>query len=180
MRCIRTLIAGGVLALSCAAAGAQGVTKIPGSLDAALIPNYKLIHPGLAAAGQPSPEALGKLKEYGFRTVINLRTAEEGAPAEAEAVKPLGLAYLWVPITPDSFSLKDVAAVGAVLGDTGAGPVLLHCASSNRVGGVLAVLAVQEGKSLEEALSAGRAAGLKSPEMIEAVRRVAAQVPARP
>ena len=89
----------------------------------------------------------------------------------------MGLTYLWVPITPASFSLKDVQAVGQVLSDPAAGPVLLHCASSNRVGGVVAVLAAQKGAGLAEAVEQGKAAGLKSAEMIDAVRRVAGELP---
>jgi hypothetical protein len=50
--------------------------------------------------------------------------------------------------------------------------VLLHCASSNRVGGAWAVIQARKGMSLEEAESAGRAAGLHSPQMEAAVRRV--------
>jgi hypothetical protein len=51
--------------------------------------------------------------------------------------------------------------------------VLLHCASSNRVGGVLAVMAHRKGKPLDDAIAEGQQAGLKSPAMIDAVRRVA-------
>ena len=50
--------------------------------------------------------------------------------------------------------------------------MLLHCASSNRVGGAWAVIQARKGKSLEEAEAAGRAAGLHSPQMEAAVRRV--------
>jgi hypothetical protein len=59
-----------------------------------------------------------------------------------------------------------------VLDDPSAGPVLLHCASSNRVGGVWAVIQARKGKALDEALAAGREAGLHNPQMEAAVRRV--------
>ena len=52
--------------------------------------------------------------------------------------------------------------------------MLLHCASSNRVGGVLAVLEAKAGKPLDEAIAAGQKAGLKSGPMTEAVKRVLA------
>ncbi len=77
-----------------------------------------------------------------------------------------------VPVTADSFRLEDALAVKAVLDDPSAGPVLVHCASSNRVGGVLAVIASRRGRSLDEAIADGRAAGLHSPVMENAVRRV--------
>lgn len=146
--------------------------EVPEAVDAAEIPAYRLLRPDLAAAGQPSPRALARLGEMGFRTVVNLRTEREGASAEAPVVEAQGLRYVWIPITPDAFSLADVEAVQKVLADPSAGPVLLHCASSNRVGGVWSVLQSKDGKSLDEALAAGRAAGLHSPQMEAAVRRV--------
>jgi uncharacterized protein (TIGR01244 family) len=144
----------------------------PETIDPAEIPAYRLLRPGLAAAGQPSPQALARLGEMGFRTVINLRTEKEGASAEAPVVEAQGLRYVWIPVTPDSFSMADVEAVQKVLVDPSAGPVLLHCASSNRVGAVWSVLQSKDGKGLDEALAAGRAAGLHSPALEAAVRRV--------
>jgi uncharacterized protein (TIGR01244 family) len=149
-----------------------GAGELPQTVDAARIPAYQLVSPALAAAGQPSPEALASLKEMGFRTVVNLRPPAEGPSDEKAVVEAEGLRYVNVPVMPDTFRLDDVLAVQAVLDDPSAGPVLLHCASSNRVGGVVAVLASRRGKALEEALAAGKAAGLKSPVMENAVRRV--------
>ena len=83
-----------------------------------------------------------------------------------------------MPITAASFRLEHALAVGRVLDDASAGPVLLHCASSVRVGGVLAVLEAKSGKPIEEALDAGREAGLRGDAMVEAVRRVLGQPPA--
>ncbi len=152
--------------------------EIPASVDATLIPAYRVIEPGLAAAGQPSPEALAKLKEMGFRTVVNLRTEQEGAAEERPVVEGEGLRYVSVPISPATFSLADVEAVEKVLADQAARPVLLHCASSNRVGAVWAVIQGRKGKSLAEAEAAGAEAGMR-PSMQEAVRRVlGATVPA--
>ncbi len=117
----------------------------------------------------------------GFRTVVNLRTEKEGAAEERAVVEAQGLRYVSVPMTADTFSLADVEAVEKVLDDPSAGPVLLHCASSNRVGATWAVIQARKGKSLEEAEAAGREAGLHSPQMEAAVRRVlGAPAPARP
>ena len=59
----------------------------------------------------PRPEALARLGEMGFRTVVNLRTEKEGAAEERAVVEAQGLRYVWVPVTADSFSLADVEAV---------------------------------------------------------------------
>jgi len=151
--------------------------RLPEAVDPASIPDYRLLHPGLATAGQPAPQVLAKLEDMGFRTVVNLRTDKEGGAEERAVVESQGLRYVWVPITPDSFSLADVEAVEKVLRDPSSGPVLLHCASSNRVGAVWAVIQAREGKPLDEALAAGREAGLRSPQLEAAVRRMLGSPP---
>ena len=145
---------------------------IPGTVDPTEIPAYRLLRVDLAAAGQPLAGALARLGAMGFRTVVNLRTEGEGATAERAVVEAQGLRYVSIPITLGSFSRADAEAVERVLDDPSAGPVLLHCATSNRVGGVWAVIQATKGKSVEEALDAGRSAGLHSPQVEAAVRRV--------
>ena len=145
---------------------------VPQSVEPAAIPAYRLILPGMAVAGQPTPEALRALGEMGFRTVVNLRSEKEGPADEQALVEALGLRYVSIPVTVDSFSLGDVLALEKILDDPAASPVLVHCASSNRVGAAWAVIQARKGKSLEEAEAAGRAAGLQSPQMEAAVRRV--------
>lgn len=165
MRCAIVLAA----CLSAVAVHAQ----VPDAMEPARIPNYKVIAPGIVAAGQPAPEVLKALGALGFKTVLDLRTPGEGGPAnERELVESQGLRYVSVPVTAKSFSLADVEAVEKVVGDPAAGPVLFHCASANRVGAAWAAVLARRGMSLDEALAAGRAAGLRSPAMEEAVRRV--------
>lgn len=170
------------MALVCAATlvGAGIATaQVPETAEG--IPNYKVVGPGLATAGQPSPEALQKLKEQGFKTVINLRTEAEGGGTgpEKAAVEAQGLRYVGVPISSASFSIEDVQAVAKVLDDVKTAPVLLHCASANRVGAVWAVMQVQKGRSLEQAEAEGREIGLSGAAMIEAMKRVAGQAAAQ-
>ena len=166
------LFAGLSLALA-RTAGAQ----IPESMDPADIAKYRVVRPGLATGGKPSPEALDRLKALGFKTVVDLRTEVEGTATEKQALEAQGLRYVSVPITAATFSAADVAAVANVINDPAAGPVLLHCASANRVGAVWAVLQVQQGRSLEEAQAAGQEIGLSSAAMVEAMRRVATSPP---
>jgi uncharacterized protein (TIGR01244 family) len=151
---------------------APALAGVPETMEATRIPAYRLIRPGLAAAGQPSPETLAQLGALGFRTVVNLRTEREGAAEEKAVVESQGLRYVWVPVTPDTFSLADVEAVERVLDDAAAAPILLHCASANRVGAVWAVVQARKGNVLDEALAAGREAGLHNPQMEAIVRRV--------
>ena len=148
----------------------------PQMVAPALIPGYVVVRPGVASAGQPSAEGLRQLKALGFKTVVNLRTPSEGAPPEEEEiVRGQGLGYVSVPITAASVTSKDLETIQAVLDDPVAEPVLLHCASGNRTGGIWAAVLARKGRSREEAETEGRKAGLKSPEMVEAFRRLAAE-----
>jgi uncharacterized protein (TIGR01244 family) len=171
------LVVLGLVALLPPAAALAGV---PPSVDPALIPNYHPLSAEVAAAGQPAPAAIAQLKALGFRTVVNLRTESEGPAEERAAVEAQGLRYVNVPITAESFSAADADAVQKVLDDASAAPVLLHCASSNRVGGVWAVIQARKGRTLEEAEAAGQAAGLHSAPMMDAVRRVLAAPAPKP
>ena len=141
---------------------------VPQSLPESEIPAYRLQAPGLATAGQPTPAALARLKEMGFKTVVNLRTEQEGAGEERAVVEAQGLRYVHVPVTADTLSMADAEAVQKILDDPTAAPVLLHCASSNRVGGVYALVQSRKGLAAEQALAAGAPAGLKSPAMVAA------------
>jgi uncharacterized protein (TIGR01244 family) len=145
---------------------------IPETMAPAAVPGYRRLRPELATAGQPSPEALARLKAQGFRTVINLRGESEGAREEEKAIIAHGLRYVWIPVSPDTFSLEDVAKVKAVLDDRAAAPVLLHCSSANRVGAVWMAMRVREGIPLEQAEKEGSDIGLTSAPMRAAVRRV--------
>ena len=128
-------------------------------------------------AGQPDAESFGRLaREEGVRTVVNLRHADELSGLsfdEPTTVESLGLEYVSIPVAPASFSAEDVDRFAEVVRRTD-GPVLLHCASSNRVGGMWASYLVRhEGIDVENAIAIGKKAGLRSTGMIEAVRRVA-------
>jgi uncharacterized protein (TIGR01244 family) len=159
------------------AAAAVGLAQAPETVEG--IAHYKRLSAGLAAAGRPSAEAVSRLKALGFKTVIDLRTEAEGTAEEKAAVESQGLRYVSVPVTPATFSLDDAKAVARLLDDPEAGPVLLHCAASNRVGGIIGVVQALKGKSLAEAEAAGREAGLTSAAMVEAMRRVAAEAGAK-
>jgi uncharacterized protein (TIGR01244 family) len=147
---------------------------IPETLKPGEALNYRKASASLATAGKPSAETLAKLKKLGFRTAIDLRQPAEGVEAARKAVEEQGLTFMSVPISPETFRADDAKKVAAVLDDAKAAPVLLYCASSNRVGGVIAVVEGLRGKPHDEALAEGRKAGLKSAPMIDAVERVLA------
>jgi uncharacterized protein (TIGR01244 family) len=151
---------------------------IPDSVDGALIANYVVAGPGVAGAGQPSSAGLARLKELGFRTVVNLRVEGEGGYVDEKAIlEAQGLRYVHVPLTATTLSEADIQAVRAVLDDAAARPVLIHCTSASRVGAVWAVIQRRQGKTVDEAEAEGRRVGMKGSAMTSAVRRLLEAAP---
>jgi uncharacterized protein (TIGR01244 family) len=162
-----------VFSLVLAGMALTAAAQVPERVGPGSIPNYRVLTPGIATAGQPTLEGLRSLKEKGFKTVINLQTeSEPGVREEETAVKAQGLNYVWVPLTAATLSQEKVDEVRRALEDPSSGPILLHCASANRAGAVWTVIEAQRGKSYKEALAAGKAIGLTSPPLIEAVDKL--------
>jgi len=120
---------------------------------------------------QPTKEVLQQAADAGIKVVVNMRGADEDPGYdEPAAAAELGLTYLHLPIagaaglTPENVHLFD-----AFLKQVGDQPVLMHCASSNRVGAMHALHASQYGgMDPEAAIEYGKAHGMTSLE--EAVR----------
>lgn len=152
------------------AAGREIVAAPPVAVEepaaAELLPDGRRLDGGLLVGGQPSLEQLERLRDLGYRTVVNLRTEAEGGPSPEE-VEALGLVYLRLPVD----GARDVGeekarTLDVVLGQV-EGPVVLHCGSGNRVGALLALRALHvDGASPEEALEIGLAAGLAGLEPV--------------
>ncbi len=120
----------------------------------------------VATAGQPSPEQLRDARARGFKRIVNLRPHSEPIGYdEAALAAELGLDYVNIPIAgPGDLTPEKARVLNSALQGAG-GPVLVHCASSNRVGALLALRAQQlHGQTAEEALAIGRAGGLKAME----------------
>jgi uncharacterized protein (TIGR01244 family) len=107
--------------------------------------------------GEPGLEDLARLRDDGFRSVVDLRTeAEEHhgpAPAEeGEEVRRLGLTYCHLPVPTGELDGTALASFDEALGRLPK-PVFVHCASGKRSGSfAMAHAAVREGLSGEEAL----------------------------
>jgi uncharacterized protein (TIGR01244 family) len=123
--------------------------------------------------GRPANEGFYAAAGAGVTVVVDLLPPAEQQDTEQATVERLGMRYVSIPITPATFSESDVERFAEVLGST-RGPVLVHCSSSNRSGGLWAAYLVRDrGFAIDDAIERGREAGLSRDSMVEAVRRVA-------
>ncbi len=137
------------------------------------MPEFHAYAPGLHAGGQPTPDDLARLRAIGVRSVINLRApGEDCAFDEAAEAARLQLAYDALPVGgADDLTPRAVERFGALLDAARArGDVLVHCASGNRVGALVALHAAARGAPPADALALGRAAGLAALEPVVAHR----------
>jgi len=123
---------------------------------------------GVTAAGQPDVAALQVFADSGYVAIVDMRGPEEdrGMDDEKGVVEGLGLEYVAFPIAgKDEISFDKARELDELI-QTYDGPVLLHCASSNRVGAMLALRHSLNGASDEEALEHGRNGGMTRLESV--------------
>lgn len=131
--------------------------------QSAELPNRHDVLDGITAAGQPSAAALEAAAKAGFKSVIDLRTlAEERGFDEQATVEGLGMSYVNLPVEGAAgVSYANAGALDKLLAELPK-PILVHCASSNRVGALLALRAKADGADSAAALELGIANGLGS------------------
>ncbi|MGP1664621.1 MAG: hypothetical protein ACTS5I_01640 [Rhodanobacter sp.] len=119
------------------------------------------------ASGRLQPSDIATLKNAGIRQVIDLSDDSETPNFdEAAAMHAAGIGYHNLPIHGAAdLTRKNLATFDHLLRNAGTQDTLVHCASSNRVGAMIALRAAQiHGQSTEAALAEGRRWGLKSLE----------------
>lgn len=122
---------------------------------------------GLYVSGQPGAGDWMRLPALGIGTVINLRPqAEMAGRDEGAEVRAAGLRYIEIPVAnAEAITRENARKLHEAIGSAKGSPVLVHCASANRAGGLLALAMVTEhGMPPEQALAFGRKAGMKSTE----------------
>lgn len=105
------------------------------------LPNVRYPLPGVCSGGRPSPEDFASAARQGTRTVINLCPPSEPCPYdEPTLVASLGMRYVNIPVAGAAgLTRENVEALDSALRESG--KTLLHCASGNRIGALLALKA---------------------------------------
>jgi uncharacterized protein (TIGR01244 family) len=150
------------------AAGGQNSAKLA-QIEQALkddIPKLLCVNDGIATSGQPTEGAFAKLAANGFKSVLNLRTANEGIDLarERELVEKAGLRYISIPVVSSDVKPEQVDEFIRAMKDSSAQPMLIHCGSANRVGALWMIYRVlSQGWDEDKALDEATRIGLTSP-----------------
>lgn len=143
-----------------------GCTTQAPTIELPAIANAVSPAPGVLSAGRLAPADIQRVRNAGVRQIIDLTPdAETPDFDEAAAARVAGIAYANLPLSgPSDLTPENVQAFDAMLRDAKR-PVLVHCASGNRVGAMAALRAAWvDGLSIEKAITIGKAWGLKGLE----------------
>lgn len=166
----RSTVMAAATALAILAGPAHGSARAQEPEDFGLV-GARRPEAGLLFGGQPTPSQLAAAGADGYR-VIDLRAASEdrGYDEAGEAARR-GISYTSIPVDAESLSRDETyeAFFAALEGER---PVLAHCASGNRVGGLYyAYLVAQRGLPREQALEQAKASGLRSDALAATIDR---------
>lgn len=159
-----------LLAVVAMSFGSAGSSVFAASSNSAEVPfgdkvtavfNYNRTRPGIATAGIIKPGGVGEVKRLGFRTVLDLRTAREGTAKEKVEVSAAGLSYINIEISRAKPTPQQIERFSSIVENPANFPLLVHCASANRVGALWTLYRVSKGISFAEAVIEGRTIGLR-------------------
>jgi uncharacterized protein (TIGR01244 family) len=159
----RPALVAGALALGLGLGVGHTVTTAQDEAPAG-VRNYTRVDATVACAGATPAEAMPALKELGFASVINFRTAEEeGANIDGSraAAMAAGLNYIHIPFRAPSDETTE--AFLTAIADNANQPAYIHCASANRVGAMWFIKRVkQDGWAQDRAMTEAETIGLRS------------------
>lgn len=149
-----------IAAMGIAACTDTEITTTPVEVDG--INNSVLVTGDMLIGGQPTREALMKLADEGYTTVITARGDGEISWDEKAFVDSLGMRYVSIPMPGPDYAITDqhIEEFDEVI-RTSDGPILFHCGSGNRAAGLWGVwLAEKKGLSPAAALELAEKAGM--------------------
>jgi uncharacterized protein (TIGR01244 family) len=172
--CLYVLLA--VAAVACGRSMQHGPSVVAAPVPDGAQFNNLFQDEGMYFSGQPTEVGLEEMAAAGVTTVINLRADGEMAEKvpfdESAVVERLGMKYVHLPFTSETFGPSLVEQVADAI-DGSDGKMLLHCASSNRVGAMWAsYLNRRRDVGLDEAVERGKAVGLRSEALEGMVRNL--------
>jgi len=126
------------------------------------VPRVLCLDENFATGGQPTGDAYAKAAASGFSSVLSLRTATEGIDLlrERAQVESKKMRYFNIPVNSSSPRAEQADEFLRIARDKANHPMLVNCATANRVGAFMMILRVveqgwNEEKALEEAIKIG-------------------------
>ncbi len=159
------LLSPALFVAGCSNGGSKAAAKEAAPEPATLGQIARLSRSGdVLLASQPKPGDFEVAKDFGVKTVINIRPEREMAGFDERAkVEQLGMRYEQPAFGSPEELTDAVLDENLRLLREAPRPILLHCSSANRVGAVwLAHRVIDDGVDYETALAEAQAVGLRS------------------
>jgi uncharacterized protein (TIGR01244 family) len=124
--------------------------------------NAKKVSDDLSATGQVTSEQLQQAAAEGYKSVLNLRSADEVGflSDEQQQAQAAGLKYAHVPLRPTEAN-QELTQKAIEEIENLPKPVLIHCAAGARAGGIaLIAAAIQQSLTFEEITEKAQELGL--------------------
>ena len=126
------------------------------------VPRILCLDENFATGAQPTGDAYVKAAASGFHAVLSLRTAGEGIDLvrERAQVEKAKLRYFNIPVVTSAPRPEQADEFIRLVKDPANHPMLINCASANRVGAFMMIYRVleqgwSEDKALDEAVKIG-------------------------
>jgi len=132
------------------------------------VPRLLCLDENFATGGQPTGDAYGKAAASGFSSVLSLRTAAEGIDLVKERahVEQKKMRYFNIPVNSSAPRPEQADEFLRIARDKTNHPMLVTCATANRVGAFMMILrVVEQGWSEEKALEEAIKIGLRGEEL---------------
>jgi len=142
------------------------------------VPRVLCLDASFATGAQPTQTAFAKMAANGFRSFMSLRTPSEGIDLERERsqVEKNGLRYFNIPVVSSAPRKEQADEFIKIVNEKANHPMLIACASANRVGAFMMIYRViGQGWSERKALEEANRIGLRS----ETLKRFAQEYIAR-
>jgi protein tyrosine phosphatase (PTP) superfamily phosphohydrolase (DUF442 family) len=141
-----------LLLLTISAQAAEGPQRDRARLDQierylkADVPRVLCLDNDFSTSGQPAEQAYAKAAASGFRSVLSLRTGNEGVDLvrERAVVEKSKMRYLNIPVISSAPRPEQADEFIRLLKDKSNHPMLINCASANRVGAFMMIYRVLE------------------------------------
>jgi protein tyrosine phosphatase (PTP) superfamily phosphohydrolase (DUF442 family) len=126
------------------------------------VPRLLCLDDHFATGGQPTDNAYAKAAANGFRSVLSLRTGSEGVDLfrERALVEKANMKYFNIPVISSAPQPNQADEFIRLAKDPSNHPMLINCATANRVGAFMMIYRVleqgwSEEKALDEAIRIG-------------------------